>query len=141
MKKCIKCELELSEDSFSFKNKNKGIRHTACKTCHNEYKKVHYQNNKEKYFLKAKYHDKAYKERNKKTIAEFKSSGCCICGEKDVLVLDCHHIRDKDIDIAIAARSFGPNRLKKELDKCVVVCANDHRRLHAGTITLPVFAD
>jgi hypothetical protein len=31
----------------------------------------------------------------------------------------------------------GLARLIEEMDKCVVVCANDHLRIHAGTIEIP----
>lgn len=36
----------------------------------------------------------------------------------------------KDRSIANAIRSFGLERLKKEMAKCIIVCANCHRKIH-----------
>lgn len=45
---CTKCKVEKSEEEFSFKNIEKGKRRTICKSCHSEYRKQKYIENKEK---------------------------------------------------------------------------------------------
>jgi hypothetical protein len=60
--------------------------------------------------------------------------GCCRCPENDPVCLDFHHEdpEKKDIAVAIAVnRGWGQKRIQKEIDKCVVICANCHRKLHA----------
>jgi hypothetical protein len=61
---------------------------------------------------------------------------CCnVCGENDVVLLDFHHIdpTTKDITIANAVRSqWTIERIKIEISKCIVLCANCHRKLHAA---------
>jgi len=64
-----------------------------------------------------------------------KERGCCVCGEKDPIVLEFHH-RDDDSKNPVlkrrhANRSFmvlGWDAMFKEMDKCDVMCANCHRR-------------
>lgn len=53
-----------------------------------------------------------------------------LCGEKDVACLDFHHLRDKEFNIANEIKNLSIDNLKKEIDKCIVLCANCHRKLH-----------
>lgn len=69
-------------------------------------------------------------------INDAKSCGCIICGEHELCCLDFHHICDKEFEIS-AGTEVSLTRLIVEIDKCVVLCANCHRKLHAGKITLP----
>lgn len=68
------------------------------------------------------------------------SSGCVFCGENFPAALDFHHTGgngDKEINISqIAIRSWGLERVRKEMAKCVLLCANCHRKLHAGFLSL-----
>lgn len=65
-------------------------------------------------------------------LLEARVNGCIRCGEKDPACLDFHH-RDggttKDGDIA-TLRRFGWARLRAEIAKCDVLCANCHRKHH-----------
>jgi len=95
-----------------------------------------YHRNKESVQMNRKYTHK-YRERNKNFVTRYKTfCGCKVCGEKEPVVLDCHHLRDKDQAIALGMRAWSLKRLKTELRKCVILCANCHRKLHAGLITL-----
>lgn len=75
----------------------------------------------------------AYIKRNQAMVAEAKASGCTRCGEKHLATLDFHH-RDpaaKGFGIAAAlGRMSSEKRLKQEIDKCDILCANCHRKLH-----------
>lgn len=53
MKICIKCGVEQLEENFSWRQKGV-IKHNTCKGCHKEYRKLHYQENREKYISKAR---------------------------------------------------------------------------------------
>lgn len=64
---------------------------------------------------------------------EYKSTLSCDCGEKDSDCLDFHHEGQKDKDISTMVRTgYSKNRILKEIEKCVVKCANCHRKLHAS---------
>lgn len=60
-------------------------------------------------------------------------SGCTDCGEKNHIVLDFDHLKDKKYNISrMIHDGFSWEAIKKEIAKCEVVCANCHRiRTHA----------
>ena len=68
----------------------------------------------------------------KNFLLEYQLSHPCSCGESDVACLEFHHINnDKEIHISeIPARGWGMKRTLVELAKCIVMCANCHRKLH-----------
>ena len=60
---------------------------------------------------------------------------CSNCEENHPAALDFHHIDSskKTVEVSTAAYlGWGINRIKKEISKCVVLCANCHRKLHAS---------
>lgn len=65
---------------------------------------------------------------------EYKGGCCTVCGYNTYVgALEFHHLNPNEKDFAISAkgatRSF--EKLKSELDKCICVCANCHREIHA----------
>ena len=64
---------------------------------------------------------------------EYKAArGCALCGERDPRCLDFHH-RDRSekkdkVSKLVAQRAVA--RMKEEIAKCTVICANCHRKLH-----------
>ena len=67
---------------------------------------------------------------------------CCICGYSRCFdALEFHHkdrkTKEFDISDAVWTRiKHHPEELQKELDKCLLLCANCHRELHAGLISI-----
>lgn len=70
---------------------------------------------------------------NKLLLKERKKK-CCICGETTYCCLELHHIRDKLYNISQAVKTLPTKLFKKELDKCICVCSNCHKKLHNGII-------
>jgi len=69
-----------------------------------------------------------------------KEQGCCLCGEKTICTLDFHHTdpSKKEYEISQLIKwNFKIDRLIGELDRCVVVCSNCHRKIHAGIVDVP----
>lgn len=69
----------------------------------------------------------------KEMAIEYKDGACSICGyNKSNWALDFHHIDPKEKDFSIGAKGHcrSWNEVKKELDKCILVCRNCHAELH-----------
>jgi len=58
---------------------------------------------------------------------------CVECGECDPVVLEFHHVRGEKSDaVACLLRDREWRTIAEEIAKCVVLCANCHRRLTAA---------
>lgn len=97
---------------------------------HKQKSKEHYQKYKQKYNERSA----QQRERTRHLIEEAKLCGCIVCGEQEKACLDFHHLSDKD---AVISQMLGWNdkRVKEEISKCVVLCANCHRKHHAGILS------
>jgi DNA replicative helicase MCM subunit Mcm2 (Cdc46/Mcm family) len=53
--------------------------------------------------------------------------------------LEFHHIdeREKDFGISMKGYTRSWTKVKQELDKCLLVCANCHRELHSKIAAFP----
>jgi 5-methylcytosine-specific restriction endonuclease McrA len=82
----------------------------------------------------------AKRRRKIKVLAiEYKGGKCQVCGyNKYPGALDLHHTSHKDKEFGIGDKGYTRSwdKVKAELDKCVLVCANCHREIEAG-ITQP----
>lgn len=71
--------------------------------------------------------------RLKEKAVEYKGGKCEICGyDKCIDALEFHHKNPDEKDFGISSgetRSWG--KIKKELDKCIMLCANCHREIHS----------
>ena len=73
----------------------------------------------------------------KKQCVAYKGGKCSVCGYKACLgALEFHHINPQDKKTRTGReagnflRSKFTDKTEKELDKCVLVCANCHREIH-----------
>jgi hypothetical protein len=91
---------------------------------------------KRTYADRAEYMKRAVSKRRKKIrdmAVEYKGGKCILCGyNKCCEALEFHHLdlgmKEFSISQDGLTRSWG--RVKKETDKCILVCANCHRELH-----------
>lgn len=70
----------------------------------------------------------------------YKGSKCQCCGyDKYPGALEFHHINPEEKDFAISAKGYTRSwkSVKDELDKCVMVCSNCHKEIHANVIPCP----
>lgn len=134
MKICSKCSIEKDESEFNKKSSTKDGLQTFCKECNKKNCKSHYGNNR-------KYYDDRNNERKKdiRNYVDSKKTKCSNCGEDHIACLDFHHLKDKEIDLAmVTAKSWSKNRIDKEIAKCIILCANCHRKLHWQEKNYPV---
>jgi hypothetical protein len=70
---------------------------------------------------------------------EHKGGQCSECGYKRCPeALEFHHLDPKEKDFTISDRGYSQSwkKIQAELDKCVMLCANCHREVHAGLLVL-----
>ena len=82
----------------------------------------------------------AKRRRKIKTLSiQYKGGKCQICGyAKYQGALDLHHIYgEKEFGIGDKGYTRSWEKIKVELDKCILVCSNCHRELEAGITQLP----
>ena len=96
-----------------------------------EYRRDYYYKNKESHY-----------DRNEKTEEKIKQivldakTPCIVCGESEKACIDFHHLRDKDMNVSQMFKYGSIKKVKEEINKCVCLCANCHRKLHAGLINI-----
>lgn len=138
MKICTQCKLEKPLTEFAIKDKTR--LNSECKLCHRIYSKTHYQINKQKYINNSAKNRKLYYNSNKQFTDDYKSTKKCqACGEKEPCCLDFHHVDSKTKKFEISKRlTHSPSieKLMNEIKKCIVLCSNCHRKLHAGKLSL-----
>lgn len=126
MKTCATCTKTLPMDAFGRNRRNRDGRMYNCKCCTSEYSKRHYQSNKNKYVAKAG----AWSARQTVIMREAKTQPCADCGGTfHPCAMDFDHRpgEQKLFNISRAVKSIGLERLRAEIEKCDVVCANCHR--------------
>jgi predicted HNH restriction endonuclease len=67
--------------------------------------------------------------------------GCCqVCGyDRCIEALEFHHLDSTQKDFGISNKGYTRSweKVKEEADKCILLCANCHREVHAGKLQLP----
>jgi len=127
MKTCTSCKQEKSLDSFGFRNKSKGLLASKCKQCQKEYYAVRWASGKIK---ESNYQAKA---KRVKAAQDYLwgiliQSKCWDCGERNPIVLEFDHLKDKTKDVSkMVSQNYGVETIRKEVNKCDVVCANCHK--------------
>ena len=73
----------------------------------------------------------------KEKAIQYKGGKCSICGyNKYVGALEFHHLNPNEKDFGIGQKGCTRSweKVREELDKCILVCANCHREIHADII-------
>lgn len=80
----------------------------------------------------------------RKQLIDYKGGKCIVCGYSKIYALDFHYVDATKKDFQLVTKMYRKRKdyieedIKKELDKCVLLCANCHREYHAGVLQLPV---
>lgn len=133
MKICSMCKLPKDESEFFKHSKTKDGLYSNCKDCKRASAMRSYyasNNRKTKTVERAAQNARS----NRLFVNRYKRFCVCIfCGEKEPIALDLHHKdpSSKDDNVAKIVKN-SRQRVKDEIRKCVVICANCHRKLHAG---------
>ncbi|MDD4989481.1 MAG: hypothetical protein PHS53_05195 [Candidatus Pacebacteria bacterium] len=71
---------------------------------------------------------------------EYKGGKCQICGyDRFPGVLELHHLNKAEKSFGIGDKGYTRSweKVKAELDKCILLCANCHREVGGGYLQLP----
>lgn len=74
----------------------------------------------------------------KKWALDYKGNQCCLCGyNKCIEALEFHHLNQNEKEFSLSDKDIKLDweEIKKELDKCILICSNCHREIHAGLRT------
>jgi hypothetical protein len=129
-KTCTKCNQIKSIKDFTRRKSSKDNYHSRCKTCTRKDTQQHYKQNKSYYLAKNK-------RQKAKLCSWFKNYKvtlkCNQCDESHISCLSFHHIdpSKKEINVATAvARTWSKEKIISEIEKCIILCENCHRKLH-----------
>lgn len=95
------------------------------------------------YADRAEYLREAVKKRRKKLremAREYGGGKCAICGyKKSPRALTFHHLdpKEKDFGLSVKGLTRSWEKMRKEIDKCILLCANCHAEVHDGITQLP----
>lgn len=71
------------------------------------------------------------KQKYKLKMIEYKGGKCEICGyNKNISALEFHHLNPEEKEFTISDTKHSWEDTQKELDKCILLCANCHREIH-----------
>lgn len=141
MKKCADCLTNLPLMEFR-KNKSRkdGLQH-ICTPCQKQRQRAYYQNHKQEYYEKSKQQKKEISE----YVRSLKTQPCMDCGRSfPPCAMDFDH-REGEIKIATVSKlrsSGNMKQIKKELEKCDLVCAVCHRirtATRAGWVAMAIW--
>jgi predicted transcriptional regulator len=116
-KTCPKCKIKMELNKENFYFKKNGSFHYWCKKCNDI--------------------ESLKKQRQMKiNSVNYKGGKCCICGyNKYVGSMDFHHIDPSKKDFSISQlRTYSWEKIKLELDKCMLVCKNCHGEIHSRVV-------
>ena len=132
-KQCVACQEEKDVAEFFKRAAAKDGLNASCKKCCNNMNTRYRKENPDV----TKKHRQLERERKRIRYQEWKEQqGCSFCSETFPQCLELHHVNpsEKDKDPS-QMFSLSWNKFMEEASKCIVVCANCHRKVHYGHIS------
>ena len=116
-------------DKFNKNAKRKDGLQTFCRECSKIKSREYYSNKPDIHKRETKKNKLRYQRELQKFIFDYLlENHCANCGETNPVYLEFDHLRDKEACVSHAvSRVWSIKRVKKEIDKCQVLCANCHR--------------
>lgn len=139
MKRCSRCHaLKIESEFYKASIRRDGLQ-SACKACANKSVDSSRKKDLDRYRQVQSNRQKT----NQRLIRSWKETqGCLACGENFYACLELHHLDPAEKEAQpseLASVSF--KSFLKEASKCVVLCANCHRKVHAGIFRVEVGLD
>lgn len=130
-KVCNHCGQSKPVEEFNWRWKARGVRQRTCRDCQNGQKQAWYERNKDTHKQNTYRNKLSKRDVARKYIWDYLSAHPCACGESDPMVLEFHHVRGrkKKEVTKLVSLGYSLETIQKEMDKCIVVCANCHKRM------------
>lgn len=131
VKTCTRCGETKPLDQFPpIRRAEPEKRLTWCRTCFSAANKRNYWKNPEPVRQRVVASSTRRRAESRAKAVEYLLAHPCIdCGERDIVVLQFDHLRDKSFDLSeMIAWGASWVRIEAEIAKCVVRCANCHHR-------------
>jgi hypothetical protein len=130
MRRCVRCDQDKDESEFNWRNIEKGYLQSVCRPCQA-------QDSRDRDRENIRMSNKSSRERGTERAQQFvidylSNRPCQVCGETDVSVLTFHHLNPEEKSYNVSdmiAHGYSINTIQTELEKCAVVCYNDHMRI------------
>jgi hypothetical protein len=143
MKHCGRCGQLRPHDEYGVRDRKTGRVHTICKTCRADYCRAYYYKDVAGYNERRRTRARGYRARNRGFVeAYLLAHPCADCGLVDPIVMEFDHVRGtKLFHVSTLVRDCAALAvLKAEIAKCVVRCANCHRRRTAKELWRRTFS-
>jgi len=130
VRECRACHQTMPLVDFPFRSVDAQTRQWICLECLRQYSREWYALNRSKHIARVGSNRVVARRRAAAFVAAHLTEHPCVdCGEADLRVLDFDHLRDKTAEISRLINAGATNeRLRAEIAKCEVRCANCHRR-------------
>lgn len=131
MKRCGRCGEERDEAEYGIRDKRTGRKYTVCITCRRAYWRAYHYKDADAYNARRRVLAAARRARNRAVVEAYLAIHPCVdCGISDPLVMEFDHVRGTKIrEVSLLVREGATlARLRAEIAKCAVRCANCHRR-------------
>lgn len=123
VKRCGKCGTV--SDNFAIRKRNKDGLQNWCRLCNSVYSRSRYQRIRPRRLEQ----NRNWLLATKAKLLAFKQTQSCMdCGNTDWRVFEFDHTEDNKVgNVSDLLKSWSWDRLKTEIEKCDLVCANCHR--------------
>jgi len=127
---CRVCKNVKPLTEFPFRSLPEQTRQWICLACQRDYTRDWYSRNRQAHMANARERSVEQRARVIAQLSDYLMQHPCVdCGESDPRILEFDHLRDKTADVsALVLNGHSWATIKAEIDKCVVRCANCHRR-------------
>lgn len=127
MKTCSKCQIPKDGKLFNKRSAASDGLSSWCKACYAEYDRARWAKGDK--FRKRRNQERLM-VRNKAFLWDLLCASSCLhCGETDPLVLEFDHRDPSEKSINVSEMiAYGLERIRVEIAKCDILCANCHRR-------------
>jgi len=135
LKTCTLCSVSKPRSEFGKRSAAKDGLQPRCLVCQRSKMREHYRSNVSYYVAKAAKRNGEERAAQREWLKDYLLSHPCVdCGEGDLRCLQFDHITgDKVFEVSnMFKRMFSTEKIRAEIEKCVVRCANCHQRKTAA---------